>query len=211
MKLPVYARDGTRLAEEVEIPDELVSQEPNDHVIWLAVRSEMLHRRQGTSATKGRSQVRGGGRKPWRQKGRGAARAGTIRSPLWVGGGRTFGPTPHAYESALPAKVKKLARRSALTHKLREEKVRLVEDFSLEIPKTREMALVVASLELDQEKILFLTADYDIVLYKSCRNLPRVQVKKAAAASARDLMDCSTLLVQRGAIGSFCEELLHVA
>ena len=211
MKLPVYARDGTKLADEVEIPDELISLEPNDHVIWLAVRSEMLHRRQGTSATKSRSEVRGGGRKPFRQKGRGAARVGTIRSPIWVGGGRTFGPVPHPYKSALPAKVKKLARRSALTYKLREEKVRLIEDFSLEVPKTQEMALVFRSLGLEGEKTLLLTTDYDTVLYKSCRNLPRVHVKKAVIASARDLMDCSTLLVQRSAIGPLCEGLLHAA
>lgn len=211
MRLPVYARDGTRLSEEAEIPDELVAQEPNDHVIWLAVRSEMLHRRQGTSATKSRSQVRGGGRKPWRQKGRGAARVGTIRSPLWIGGGRTFGPIPHPYESAIPSKVKRLARRSALTYKLREDKVRVIEDFSLEVPKTRDMVVVFRSLGLEGEKTLFLTADYDTVLYKSCRNLPRVRVKKAVAASTRDLMDCSTLLIQQGAVRPFCNGVLRAA
>ncbi len=209
MKLPVYARDGSQLSEEVEIPDELVSQEPNDHAIWLAVRSEMLHRRQGTSATKTRGKVRGGGRKPWRQKGRGAARVGTIRSPIWKGGGRTFGPIPRSYESAIPAKVKKLARRSALAYILREGKVRLIEDFSLDAPKTQDMVVVFESHGLTGEKTLFLTTDFDTILYKSCRNLPKVQVKKAVTASTRDLMDCTTLLVQRGAIEPFYKGVLH--
>ena len=209
MKLPVYARDGSPLPEEVEIPDELVTQEPNDHVIWLAVRSEMLHRRQGTSSTKTRGKVRGGGRKPWRQKGRGAARVGTIRSPIWKGGGRTFGPLPRSYESAIPAKVKKLARRSALAYILREGKIRLIEDFSLDAPKTQDMAAVFESHGLTSEKTLFLTTDFDTVLYKSCRNLPKVQVKKAVTASTRDLMNCTTLLVQRNAIESFYKGILH--
>jgi large subunit ribosomal protein L4 len=211
MKLPVYARDGSRLSEEVEIPDELIAQEPNDHAIWLAVRAEMLHRRQGTSAVKSRSHVRGGGRKPWRQKGRGAARAGTIRSPLWPGGGKIFGPIPRDYPSVIPKKVKKLARRSAVAYKLKEDKVRLVEDFSLEIPKTRDMVTVLGSLGLAEEKTLLLTANTDVVIYKSCRNLPRVQVRKAVTASTRDLMDCSTLLIQRSAVESFCEGLLHAS
>lgn len=209
MKLPVYARDGTQLNEEVEIPEELFTQEPNDHAIWLAVRSEMFHRRQGTSSTKSRSHVRGGGRKPWRQKGRGVARAGTIRSPIWVGGGRTFGPIPRAYKSEIPAKVKKLARRSALTHILRREKVRLVEDFTLEVPKTKDMVAIFQSLGLSDEKTLFLTTDFDKVLHKSCHNLPRVRVKKALTASTRDLMDCTTLLIQRGTVESFCKGVLH--
>ena len=211
MKLPVFARDGAQLNEEVEIPDELLTQEPNDHAIWLAVRSEMHHRRQGTSKTKTRSQVRGGGRKPWRQKGRGVARAGTIRSPIWVGGGRTFGPIPRAYKSEIPGKVKKQARRSALTLILRQEKVRLVEDFSLDIPKTKDMVTVFQSLGLSEEKTLFLTTDHDKNLYKSCCNLPLVRVKKALTASTRDLMDCSTLLIQRNAVESFCKGVLHAA
>ncbi|MFH1011723.1 MAG: 50S ribosomal protein L4 [bacterium] len=209
MKLPIFARDGSTLAEEIEIPEELIQAEPNDHAIWLAVCSEMAHRRQGSSATKSRSQVRGGGRKPWRQKGRGQARAGTIRSPIWVGGGRTFGPVPHSYDIAIPKKVKVLARRSAMTYKLRENKVRLIEDFSLGTPKTKEMAAVLDSLGLAAEKTLFLTAESDIILYKSCRNLPGVFVKKAVTASTRDLMDCSTLLIQRSAVDPFCKGLLH--
>jgi len=209
MKLPIFARDGSTLTEEIEIPEELVQTEPNDHAIWLAVCSEMAHRRQGSAATKSRSHVRGGGRKPWRQKGRGQARAGTIRSPLWVGGGRIFGPIPHAYDVAIPKKVRLLARRSAMTYKLRENKVRLIEDFSLETPKTKDMAAVLDSLGLAEGKTLFLTAEHDTILCKSCRNLPGVFVKKAMTASTRDLMDCSTLLIQRGAVEPFCRGLLH--
>jgi large subunit ribosomal protein L4 len=211
MKLPIYKRDGSTLAEEMEIPEELVQAEPNDHAIWLAVNAEMSHRRQGTSATKTRSQMRGGGRKPWRQKGRGAARAGTTRSPIWVGGARTFGPIPHSYDISIPKKVKTLARRSAMTHKLREEKVRLIEDFSLDVPKTRDMVDVLRSLGLSAERTLFLTVTDDAMICKSCRNLPGVFVKKAVTASTRDLMDCSTLLIQKSAVEPFCKGLLHAA
>ncbi|MDD5088234.1 MAG: 50S ribosomal protein L4 [bacterium] len=211
MQLPVYKRDGSTSSETVEIPDGLLAGDPNDHAIWLAVRSEEAARRQGTAATRNRKFVRGGGRKPFRQKGRGVARQGTTRSPLNPGGGTIFGPQPHAYGVKVPDKVRKLARRSALMYKAREERIRVVEDFSLAAPRTREVVGVLSALGLKDEKVLLLTPDFDVILAKSIRNLNRTQVQRADAASTRDLMDCTVLLFQKSAVSKLVKVLDHAA
>jgi large subunit ribosomal protein L4 len=209
MQLPIYKRDGTKSADTIEIPDRLLAGEPNDHAIWLAVRSEEAARHQGTHSTKIRKYVRGGGRKPFRQKGRGMARQGTSRSPLFPGGGTIFGPLPHRYEVKIPDKVKKLARRGALIYKAREDRIRVVEDFTLERPRTAEVAKLFDALGLTDQRILFLTADYDLVLAKSTRNLKRVVAQKADAASTRDLLNCTTILFQRSAVPQLVKVLEH--
>lgn len=211
MQLPVYKKDGSKSAESVEIPDHMLAGDPNDHAIWLAVRSEEAARRQGTHATRNRKHVRGGGRKPFRQKGRGMARQGTIRSPLNPGGGTVFGPQPHDYCVKLPDKVKRLARRSALIYKARENKIQVVEDFSFPAPRTRDIAAVFAALGLAEEKILMLTPDFDSAIAKSVRNLRRAASQKAEAASARQLMDCTVLLLQKSAVERFVKGLDHAA
>ena len=130
-KLKVYARDGKETGEEIKLPAEIFDIEANDHVVYLAIKNEMSNNRQWTRAVKGRAQVRGGGRKPWRQKGRGTARAGTTRSPIWRGGGRTHGPQPLVRTTKLPEKVRVLARKSALTYKARDSKIRILEDIQI--------------------------------------------------------------------------------
>jgi large subunit ribosomal protein L4 len=175
------------------------------------VRSEEAARRQGTAATKSRSYVRGGGRKPFRQKGRGMARQGTTRSPLNPGGGTIFGPQPHDYAVKLTDKTRQLARRSALIYKAREDKIRVVEDFALDVPRTREMVGLLEALGLGEEKVLLLTSDYDATLAKSLRNLRNACSQKAAAASTRELMDCTTLLVQKSALSKLVQVLDHAA
>jgi large subunit ribosomal protein L4 len=211
MQLPVYKKDGSKTSETVEIPEGILAGEPNDHAIWLAVRSEEAARRQGTAATKSRSYVRGGGRKPFRQKGRGMARQGTTRSPLNPGGGTIFGPQPHDYAVKLTDKTRQLARRSALIYKAREDKIRVVEDFALDVPRTREMVGLLEALGLGEEKVLLLTSDYDATLAKSLRNLRNACSQKAAAASTRELMDCTTLLVQKSALSKLVQVLDHAA
>lgn len=211
MQLPVYKKDGSKTNDTVEIPDGILTGEPNDHAIWLAVRSEEAARHQGTAATKVRKFVRGGGRKPFRQKGRGMARQGTIRSPLNPGGGTIFGPQPHDYVVKLTEKTKKVARRSALIYKAREERIRVVEDFTLDAPRTREMIGIFGALGLSDEKILLLTSDFDAVISKSVRNLKNACSQKAAAASTRELMDCTTLLVQKSAMAKLMQVLDHAA
>jgi large subunit ribosomal protein L4 len=211
MKLPVYKRDGSKSADTVEIPDPILEGEPNDHAIWLAVRSEMSNLHQGTHKTKNRKFVSGGGKKPFAQKGRGVARQGSSRSPLNPGGGTIFGPMPHKYSTPIPAKVKKLARRSALLYKAREDKIRVVEDFNLSAPKTREFAGLFKALGLAEEKVLFLTQEFDLIIAKSIQNLARANSQKAETASTRDLMNCTTIVLQKSAVPQLVKVLEHVA
>ncbi|RPH95841.1 50S ribosomal protein L4 [candidate division KSB1 bacterium] len=211
MQLPVYKRDGSKTNETVEIPEGILAVEPNDHAIWLAVRSEEAAQRQGTAATKTRSYVRGGGKKPFRQKGRGMARQGTIRSPLNPGGSTIFGPQPHGYCVKLTEKTKKLARRSAFIYKARADKIRVVEDFSLETPRTREIAGLLEALGLRGERVLLLTPDFDGVIARSVRNLYKTEAQKADVASTRDLMNCTTLLVQKSAVSKLVQVFDHAA
>jgi large subunit ribosomal protein L4 len=200
MKLKVYTTDGTATKRSVELDDSIFLIEPNDHAIWLDVRSIQAAARQGTHKAKERGDVRGGGSKPWRQKGTGRARVGTIRSPLWSGGGRVFGPRPHAYNVRVNRKTKQLARRSALSYKAQAEAIRVLEDFSFDAPKTRDMASLMSALDLVGRKVLLLTAGYDSNLYKSGRNLPKVEVREAANASTYDLLNADVLVFQEGAI-----------
>jgi len=211
MQLPVYKRDGSKTSETVEIPDGILAAEPNDHAIWLAVRSEEAARRQGNAATKSRSFVRGGGRKPFRQKGRGMARQGTIRSPLNPGGGTIFGPQPREYVVKLTDKTRRVARRSALIYKAREDRIHVVEDFALDAPRTRDMVGLLEALGLAGEKVLLLTSDYDATIAKSVRNLKNARSQKAAAASTRELMDCTALLLQKSALSKLLQVLDHAA
>jgi large subunit ribosomal protein L4 len=211
MKLPVYKRDGSKSADTVEIPDPILEGEPNDHVIWLAVRSEMSNQHQGTHKTKNRKFVSGGGKKPFAQKGRGVARQGTSRSPLNPGGGTIFGPMPHKYSTPIPAKVKKLARRSALIYKAREDKIRVVEDFNLSTPKTSDMFGLFKALGLSEEKVLFLTPDFNAIISKSVRNLARATSQKAETASTRELMDCSIIVLQKSAVEKLVKVLENAA
>ena len=211
MKLPVFKRDGTPSSQTIEIPDSLLSFEPNDHAIWLTVRSEQAARHQGTHATKTRSFVRGGGRKPFRQKGRGMARQGTSRSPLMPGGSTIFGPQPHKYCVNVPEKVRRLARRSALLYKARDNQIRIVEDFTLEKPRTREMAGLFTSLGLSQARILFLTPEYDGTIARSVQNIHGAAVQKAEAASTLDLMTCSMIVLQQSAVPQLMKVLNHAA
>ena len=209
MQLPVYKKDGSKTNDTVEIPDGILSGEPNDHAIGRAVRRKEGARRRGTAATKVRKFVRGGGRRPFRQKGRGMARQGTIRSPLNPGGGTIFGPQPHEYSVKLTEKTKKVARRSALIYKAREDRIRVVEDFSLDAPRTRDMVGLFAALGLSDEKVLLLTNDFDAIIAKSVHNLKNACSQKAAAASTRELMDCTALLVQKSAMAKLVQVLEH--
>jgi len=207
VKLDVYKIDGSTTGEQLALAPEIFDIEPNDHAIWLAVTAELANRRQGTSATKNRSAVRGGGRKPWRQKGRGTARAGTIRSPLWVGGGRVFGPTPRSYTKKVPKKISRLARKSVLSYKAREKKVTLIEDFSFEKPKTKQMVEVLKQLQLDSTKTLLLVPKTDRSVWLSTRNLPYAAVKEAASFSAYDVLNADMLLIQKSALEKISEVL----
>jgi large subunit ribosomal protein L4 len=200
MKIDIYKIDGKTSGEKIELADDVFGIKPNAHAIYLAVKAYLANQRQGTHKTKERSEVRGGGRKPWRQKGRGVARVGTIRSPIWIGGGTTFGPRPRDYTQRLPKKVKQLARKSALSSKAKEKQLLVVEDFTFEQPKTKEFVSVLNALDLNDKKILLLTGKTEINVYKSGRNIPKVSVMEASKASTYNILNSQLLVLQKSAV-----------
>ncbi len=209
MELEVYKKDGTKSGEKVTLAPEVFEITPNDHAIYQAVRSIQANQRQGTHKVKPRNEVRGGGRKPFKQKKTGRARAGTTRSPLWVGGGSIFGPHPHDYVLKIPAKMRMLARKSALSYKAKDGSIVVVEDFSLESPKTKEISSVLKALSLQGKKTLFLTSKTDGVLFRSGRNIPTLDVREADKVSTFDILRNQVLLIQKSAITVLQKSLLN--
>ena len=174
----------------------------NEAVLHQAIRALLNNRRQGTASTKTRSEVAGGGRKPWRQKGTGRARAGTTRSPLWPGGGIVFGPHPRDYRTKLPRKVKQSARRSAFNARAREGAVYVIEAIEFEEPKTKQMVELLSKLELTGKKVLILTADMQHAVCRSASNIPRVNVMRYADASALDVLWADSLVIEEAAFAA---------
>jgi large subunit ribosomal protein L4 len=209
MELEVYKKDGTKSGEKVTLAPEIFEITPNDHAIYQAVRSIQANQRQGTHKVKPRNEVRGGGRKPFKQKKTGRARAGTTRSPLWIGGGSIFGPHPHDYVLKIPAKMRMLARKSALSYKAKDGSIVVVEDFSLESPKTKEISSVLKALSLQGKKTLFLTSKTDGVLFRSGRNIPTLDVREADKVSTFDILRNQVLLIQKSAITVLQKSLMN--
>lgn len=209
MKLDIYKIDGTLTGRQAELNPEVFAVKPNDHAIYLAVKAYLANQRQGTAKTKERSEVRGGGRKPWRQKGRGTARAGSIRSPLWVGGGTVFGPKPRNYELKLPKKLKHIARLSALTYKAQNNQIFVIEDFNLDQPKTKEIFNMLKALNLSDKKALLLTGNYNKTIYLSGRNIPTLNVMEAQKASTYDILNNKVLLLQESALDLINKKFSH--
>jgi large subunit ribosomal protein L4 len=200
MQVDVYTKTGKKTGRTVELPDAVFSIAPNEHVVYLAVKAYRANQRQGTHMTKTRKLVRGGGKKPWKQKGRGVARAGTIRSPLWVGGGRVFGPVPHDYDQKVNKKASRLARKSVLSSKTKEGQLTVVEDFTVESGKTRDMVAILKSFAADKVKSLMLLPKQDNMVLQAGRNIPTLHVQVAPTASVYELMDCKKLFIQESAI-----------
>lgn len=200
MELEVYRKDGTKSGETVKLSADIFGIEPNEHVLHRAVRVFLDNQRQGTAKVKTREEVRGGGKKPFKQKHTGMARQGSSRSPIMVGGGSIFGPKPRSYRTSLPASMHRLARKSALSAKAKEGQIKVVEDFSFAAPKTREMATVLSALGLDETKTLLLTPKSDLNMVKSGRNIPALSVMVADKASTYDFLNNGMLLIQRSAV-----------
>ncbi|MCB0729648.1 MAG: 50S ribosomal protein L4 [Ignavibacteriae bacterium] len=207
MKVDVYKIDGSKSGETVTLEDSVFGIEPNDHVIYLSVKAHLANKRQGTHKAKERNEVSGGGKKPWKQKGRGTARAGTTRSPLWIGGGTIFGPKPRDYSQSLNKKVKKLARKSALSHKAKAEQIIVVEDFNFDNPKTKEFVEILKSLKIEGKKILLLTSENLENVYKSGRNVAKVNVLEATNASTYDIVNNQILMLQKSAVEKISNSL----
>jgi len=208
MELNVLKIDGSATNKKVKLNPEIFEIEPNDHVVYLAVKSNLHNQRQGTHSVKNRTEVAGGGSKPFRQKGTGRARQGTIRSNIMVGGGRAFGPKPRNYRQDLPKKVIKLAKKSALSYKAKEEKILVVEDFKYEQPRTKQVVELLSNLKIDTTKVLILTSELDLNLYKSARNIPYSNVQKSPEFSTYDVMNAEVIVFQESALGKVNEVLV---
>ncbi len=208
MELKVLKKDGTDSGETITLNPEIFEIQPSDHAIYLDVRSIRANHHQGTHKVKSRAEVRGGGKKPYRQKGTGGARRGTQRSPLMPGGGAVFGPQPHDYVVGINKKVKTLARKSALAYKAKANAILVVEDFTPEAIKTKEVATTLKNLGIAGKKTLFLTAGKNDVLYKSGRNIPTLNILEANKASTYDILDNKVLLLQKSAVKALEETLL---
>lgn len=202
MKLTIFKTDGTSSGKEADLSDSIFSIEPNETVLYEDVRRIMANRRQGTAKTKERGEVRGGGRKAYKQKGTGMARRGSIRSPLLKGGGTVFGPRPRNYTVNLTKKAKRLARKSAFSLKAAEEAIKVVEDFNFEAPKTKDFIAILAALELDAKKVLVLLGDTDHNVYLSSRNLPNVTVVRSHEANTYDILNAEHLLFTDSAVSN---------
>lgn len=201
MKLKIHKIDGSESGKSIQLPKDLFDIEtPSEHAIYLSVVSEETARRQGTHDSRTRAMVQGGGRKPFRQKGTGNARQGTIRAPQYRGGGRVFGPEPRFYEKKVNKKVRLLARKSALTIRARENKILVVEDFSYDAPKTKQMTALLKAFDLAGKRVLILTGSADNNLYLSARNIYKLNLQAADQPSVRDIVNSEVLLLQKSAV-----------
>lgn len=209
MKLKIFKIDGTQSEETVELPSSIFEIEPNQHLIYQAVRTYLSNQRQGTHKTKERSEVRGGGKKPWRQKGRGVARAGTSRSPLWVGGGTIHGPRPRLYKLKMNKQASRLARKSALSLKAKESEIMVIEDINFEKPKTKDFSSILSNLNIDNKKILVLLTEDNQNVYKSGRNITNVRLKSVNEVATYDIVNNQLLLIQKSALEPLCKPLLN--
>jgi len=208
MELTVLKIDGSESSEKVKLPEDIFGIEPNNHLIYQAVRSYLSNRRQGTHNAKERAEVHGGGKKPFRQKGTGRARQGTSRSPILKGGGTIFGPRPHRYYLSLPKKASRLARKSALSLKAKENEIMVIEDFSFDKPKTKDLNNIIKALKLESKKTLFLLSDKNDNLYKSGRNIENLNVMISDKAATYDLINNKMILMQKSAVDNLCKSLL---
>ncbi|MFC2949274.1 50S ribosomal protein L4 [Virgibacillus sediminis] len=196
-KVALFKQDGSQ-AGDVELNDSVFGIEPNTHVLHEAVVMQRASLRQGTHAVKNRSEVRGGGRKPWRQKGTGRARQGSIRSPQWVGGGTVFGPTPRSYSYKLPKKVRRLALKSALSSKVQEDNLVVLDNIAIDAPKTKEVVKMLDALKVDT-KALIVTADKEETVIRSANNLQSVKVLTVEEINVLDLLTHDKLIVTKDA------------
>ena len=199
MKLNILKLDGSK-SSQIKADESVFGIKPNEPVIRQAVLAELTNLRQGTHATKNRASVAGGGRKPWRQKGRGVARAGTIRSPLWRGGGRVFGPEPHSYNKKLSKRLSKLARKSVLSSKIANNEIVIVEKFQIDSRKTSNFVSLLKNLGLHKKKLTVLISDFDKKIEWSTQNLRYVYIVNASKASTYDLLDCEILLMDKDSL-----------
>ena len=204
-KVTLFKQDGTTNGE-IELNSEIFGIEPNENVVYDAVIMQRASLRQGTHAVKNRSAVSGGGRKPWRQKGTGRARQGSIRSPQWRGGGIVFGPTPRSYSYKLPKKVRRLAIKSVLSQKVLDNKLVVVEALQFDAPKTKEFAQVLSNLNVDTKVLVVVESSNDFALL-AARNIPNVTIVDETDVTVLDVVNNDKLLITKAALSKVEEGL----
>lgn len=207
MELEVYKISGDKTSKKVTLKDEIFGIEPNDHAIWLDVKLFLANQRQGTSKAKERSEVSGSTKKIKRQKGTGTARSGDVNSPVMVGGGRAFGPRPRDYEFKLNKKLRRLARKSALSYKAQENSIMILEDFKMDEIKTKNFTAILKNLNLSDKKTLVVMPDTDKNLVLSTRNLKKAKVTRAEMINTYDILNANNVLISESSV-SIIEDIL---
>lgn len=205
MQVEVLNIKGQKTGRSVELPADIFGIEPNDHVIYLAVKQYLAAGRQGTHKVKTRAEVQGASRKLHKQKGTGGARKGNIRNPLYKGGGTIFGPKPHAYDFKLNRKVKDLAKISALSYKAKDNAILVIEDINLSAPRTKEVAAIMNSLNLSDKKTLMLLPDYNDNLYLSTRNIPNITSSLVNDINTYEIMNADVLVITENTAKVFAD------
>jgi len=200
MELKVYDIKGKETGRTVNLPEGIFGIEPNDHAIYLAVKQYLANQRQGTHKAKERGEVKGSTRKIKRQKGTGTARAGAIRNPLFKGGGRVFGPRPRNYSFKLNKKVKRLARKSALSTMLKDGKIMVVEEFDFDTPKTKNFKEVLKSFDLENKKSTFVFVNPNKNVYLSSRNLPNSRIVNSSNLNTYEILNAGKLVLTEPSI-----------
>ena len=207
MELEVYKISGDKTSKKVTLKDDIFGITPNDHAIWLDVKLFLANQRQGTSKAKERSEVSGSTRKIKRQKGTGTARSGDVNSPVMIGGGRAFGPRPRDYEFKLNKKLRRLARKSALSYKAQENNIMILEDFKMDEIKTKSFTAILKSLNLSDKKTLLVMPDTDKNLVMSTRNLKKTKVTRAEMISTYDILNANNVLIAESSV-AIIEDIL---
>ena len=205
MQIDVLKIDGEKTGRKVELPEDIFGAEPNQHVVYLAVKQYLAAQRQGTHKVKTRAEVHGASRKLHRQKGTGGSRKGNIRNPLYKGGGTVFGPKPHGYDIKLNRKVKDLAKISALSFKAKDNAIVVIEDMSLDTPKTKSFTDMLSNLEVYGKKALFVMPEYNDNVYLSYRNVPFVKGTLLSDMNTYDVVNADVLILTEGAAKIFSE------
>lgn len=209
MEIKVLNKAGQETGRTVTLDEQIFGIEPNDHAIYLDVKQILANKRQGTHSSKERAEVAGSTKKLKKQKGTGGARAGSLKSPVFVGGGRVFGPRPRNYDFKLNKKVKELARKSALSYKAKEEAILVVEDFTLETPKTREFVQISNNLKINDKKSLFVLPEENKNIYLSSRNLQGVSVITASELNTYQILNAKQVVVLESSVSKI-EELFKI-
>ncbi|MBS2097189.1 50S ribosomal protein L4 [Carboxylicivirga linearis] len=203
MELNVVTIEGKDTGRKVTLPETVFGIEPSDHAIYLDVKQYLANNRQGTHKSKERAEIAGSTKKIKKQKGTGTARAGSIKSPVFVGGGRVFGPRPRNYGFKLNKKLKQLARKSALAYKAQNQMITVLEDFNFEAPKTKEYAAMVANLKLNGQRSLLVLKEANDNIYRSARNIQRADVATIADLSTYDIMKAKSLVLVESSVEEF--------